>query len=62
MISAKFLCRNVLLGGKQQISVKKIDNFDSAFYMKSVSNNFLSDFVFDKKCEIDINNHISIII
>ena len=39
MISAKFLWRNVLLGGKQQIDAKN-SNFqisESALYMKSVS-------------------------
>ena len=39
MISAKFLCGNVLLGGKLQIGAKNsnFESFESALYMKSVS-------------------------
>ena len=39
MISAKFLCGNVLLGGKLQIGAKNsnFEIFESALYMKSVS-------------------------
>ena len=39
MISAKFLCRNVLLGGKLQKGAKNsnFEIFESALYMKSVS-------------------------
>ena len=44
MISTKFLWRNVLLGGKQQIYAKnsKFEFFESTLYMKSMSIFFLT--------------------
>ena len=55
MISAKFLCGNVLLGGKLQIGAKNsnFEIFESALYMKSVSMPLTSEKLTQQKATSD---------